>query len=87
VRHCFSANWQRSNLPTLFLFPRTNETDVEKRLISFSVEWFKHVNWIANTPNIHSVQKTLRIIADDFLLGKDNTLGKNKPLIHAAFEH
>ncbi len=36
------------------------------------------------TPDIEHLKKKLQAIADDFLLGKDNTLGKNKPRLEKA---
>ncbi|MGV8090530.1 MAG: nucleotidyl transferase AbiEii/AbiGii toxin family protein [Mangrovibacterium sp.] len=34
-----------------------NELDVEQRLISFPVSWFKNVNWLDTPPDLDSIQK------------------------------
>jgi predicted nucleotidyltransferase component of viral defense system len=61
-----------------------NELDVEKRLASFPIEWLENVNWLNAKLNKDSTKKMLNQIADDFLLGKRNSLGKFKiPLIEA----
>ena len=61
-----------------------NELDVEKRLVSFPVEWLKDVRWLKETYDEEKYRKCLHQIADDFLLGKENTLGKTKTGIHKA---
>lgn len=61
-----------------------NELDVEQRLVSFPVEWFENVNWL-NTPlDFEPSRKILTQIADDFLLGKQNSLGMNQTPIEMA---
>ena len=61
-----------------------NELDVEQRLVSFPVNWLVNVNWL-NTPfDINLTRNHLHQIADDFFLGKNNSLGKNKPPIENA---
>jgi hypothetical protein len=61
-----------------------NELDVEQRLSSFPVEWLENVNWLNAPSDIESTRKILRQIADDFLLGKQNSLGKNQTPIEMA---
>mgnify|MGYP006300432929 CR=1 FL=1 len=61
-----------------------NEIDVERRLTNFPVSWLSNVNWLNAKPDIDQLKKKLETIADDFLLGKDNTLGKNKPRLEEA---
>jgi len=61
-----------------------NELDVEQRLISFPVEWLENVNWLNAPLQIDTIQKPLRQIADDFFLGKINSLGKDKTPIENA---
>lgn len=63
-----------------------NEIDVAERLYSFPVEWLENVNWIPieNTFERELFEKNLRLIANDFLLGKQNSLGKNQAPIEAA---
>lgn len=79
----FSFNW-------LDIFELTkqkaviNELDVEQRLGSFPLEWLENVNWLNTTLNFESYRKTLGQIADDFLLGKPNSLGINRTPIEMA---
>jgi len=79
----YSYNWQ-----DIFYHAKQkaviNELDVEQRLVAFPVEWLVNVNWL-NTPlDINLAQNHLHQIADDFFLGKNNSLGKNKPSIENA---
>lgn len=53
-----------------------NELDVEQRLATFPVEWLQRVNWIISPSTPEVVRNQIRQIADDFLLGSDNSLGK-----------
>lgn len=64
-----------------------NELDVEERLISFPVEWLQNVNWLVTLPDIGLIRTTIRQIADDFLLGQANSLGKGKIPIEKAVPH
>ena len=79
----FSFNW-------LDVFELTkqkaviNEIDVEQRLVSFPIQWLETVNWLNNRPDFESLRKALSQIADDFLLGKQNSLGLNKTAIEMA---
>jgi hypothetical protein len=61
-----------------------NELDVEQRLASFPVEWLENVNWLTAPINIEQYRRNLNTIANDFLLGNDNSLGKNKQPIENA---
>jgi hypothetical protein len=61
-----------------------NELDVEERLISFPVEWLQNVNWLITLPDIGVIRTTIRQIADDFLLGTTNSLGKGQIPIEMA---
>jgi hypothetical protein len=61
-----------------------NELDVEERLISFPVELLENVNWISEPIDSGSTRKILRQIADDFLLGKQNSLGSDQMPIEIA---
>ena len=54
------------------------------RLISFPVEWLENVNWLNNPVDIDKTRKILNQIADDFLLGKTNSLGINQTPIEMA---
>jgi predicted nucleotidyltransferase component of viral defense system len=61
-----------------------NELDVEERLISFPVEWLQDVKWLVSLPDIGLIRTTIRQIADDFLLGTSNSLGKGHIPIEMA---
>ena len=61
-----------------------NELDVEQRLASFPVEWLENVNWLTTPINIEQYRRNLNTIANDFLLGNDNSLGENKQPIENA---
>lgn len=61
-----------------------NELDVEQRLVSFPLEWFESVNWLFSPLDLDFYGRCLKQIADDFLLGKTNSLGKNKISIKNA---
>lgn len=61
-----------------------NEIDVEKRLISFPVELLERVNWLDEKPDLEVISKQLEKIADDFLLGSDNSLSKQKQQLQLA---
>ena len=61
-----------------------NELDVEQRIISFPVEWFQNVNWLLTEPDPGTLDKFIKQIADDFLLGRANSLGVGKTPIEQA---
>lgn len=61
-----------------------NELDVEQRMVSFPVEWFQNVNWLMTPPDIDSLALSLRQIADDFLLGRANSLAEGRIPIEQA---
>jgi len=55
-----------------------NELDVEERLVTFPVEWIQEVTWLNNKPETEQFRKKIKQIADDFLLGRENSLGRGK---------
>ena len=61
-----------------------NELDVAQRLVSFPVKWFENVNWLTTPINLEEYRFILSRIADDFLLGKANSLGENQQPIENA---
>ena len=61
-----------------------NELDVEQRLISFPVELLVNVKWINKPIDLIHTRDCLNQIADDFFLGKANSLGINKTNIESA---
>jgi hypothetical protein len=42
------------------------------------------VNWLSSPPEIQIFSENLRTIAHDFLLGGENSLGRQKPRIEEA---
>ena len=61
-----------------------NEIDIANRLYEFPVEWLNNINWLFSSPDLSAFQRNIHIIADDFLLGKVNSLGTDKtPLVQA----
>lgn len=81
----FAFEWD-----TIFSYAKSktiiNEIEVEERLFSFPVEWLENVNWISTDHvfDLEGFTKNLRQIANDFLLGKPNSLGRNRPPIETA---
>ena len=79
----YSFNW-----PDIFAHAKQkaviNELDVEQRLATFPVEWLEDVNWLNAPVNLETSRIILHQIADDFLLGKVNSLGILQPLIETA---
>ena len=61
-----------------------NELDVEQRMISFPVKWFQNVNWLLTAPDTDPLDRFVKMIADDFLLGRANSLGEGKIPIELA---
>jgi predicted nucleotidyltransferase component of viral defense system len=55
-----------------------NEIDVEQRLYSFPVEWLRSIQWLNTPADLKLFETDLRQVADDFLLGKDNSFGTGK---------
>jgi hypothetical protein len=61
-----------------------NEIDIEERLCGFPPEMLKHIDWNIVPVDMDFFSRTLRRIADDFLLGGDNSLCQNiNPLSEA----
>jgi predicted nucleotidyltransferase component of viral defense system len=61
-----------------------NELDVEHRINTFPVSWLENIHWIDTPIDLELIQSNLMVIANDFFLGKDNSLGKSKPHIGLA---
>lgn len=61
-----------------------NELDVGQRMASFPVEWFQNVKWLLTSPDTDSLANSVRQVADDFLLGRGNSLGKGKTPVEQA---
>jgi predicted nucleotidyltransferase component of viral defense system len=61
-----------------------NEIDLEQRMFSFPVSSLSNVDWLNKSLDTQKFGQQLRIIADDFILGNDNSLGKNKTQIENA---
>jgi len=61
-----------------------NEIDVEQRLFSFPVDNLTNIDWLVSPVDIEFFRKQLGKIADDFMLGKDNSTGSGKMKIEDA---
>jgi len=61
-----------------------NEIDVEHRIKSFPVILFQKADWHILPVNIDLLGSAIVTIANDFLLGSDNSLGAGKPSIKDA---
>lgn len=79
----YSFNWQ-----DIFFHAKEkaiiNELDVEQRLVTFPVKWLTRVKWLNAPLDINLTQNYLHQIADDFFLGKNNSLGKDRTPIENA---
>jgi predicted nucleotidyltransferase component of viral defense system len=64
-----------------------NEIDVEERLVTFPMESLLSVDWLAAPFDATLLKAKLKRIADDFLLGSQNTLGLGKMDIADAKPH
>lgn len=83
IAHNYSFAW-----PEIFSHSKQksviNEIDVEKRMVTFPVEWLENVHWLNQPVDPISFKKSLQQIADDFLLGKINSIGLNRIPIESA---
>jgi len=61
-----------------------NEIDVEKRLTSFPTQLLENINWLENKIDMQIFSTLKKQIADDFLLGRSNSLGLGKIPIEKA---
>jgi hypothetical protein len=61
-----------------------NEIDVEQRIRTFPVLLLRNVDWHIPPVEIDPVGKAIQTLANDFILGSDNSLGTNKPAIEEA---
>lgn len=79
----FSFRW-----PEIFYHSKQkaliNELDVAERLTTFPVEWIEEVSWLDLKPDRQVTSRKIRQIADDFLFGRDNSVGSKKPPIEEA---
>lgn len=79
----FSFNWQ-----VMFNHAKEkamiNEIDVEQRLFSFPASYLLNVDWLIKPLDIKIFEQQIRKIADDFILGNNNSLGSDKTKIEDA---
>ena len=61
-----------------------NEIDVEQRLFTFPVSYLLNVDWLIKPLDIKAFEQQIRKIADDFILGNNNSLGSDKTKIEDA---
>lgn len=55
-----------------------NEIDIEQRLFSFPADSLLNIDWLVLEVDITAFKNKLEQIANDFLIGKNNTLGEGK---------
>jgi hypothetical protein len=79
----YSFNWQEvfseSKQKSII-----NEIDVAERLSTFPPQLLENIDWSINPINLDQFSKAIRQIADDFLLGKDNSVCSGKTSIADA---
>ena len=79
----YSFNWQ-----DIFFHAKEksiiNEIDVGQRLHSFPIGFLETVKWLRASIDLVYYKKMLEIIADDFLFGKENSLGISRIGIEQA---
>ncbi len=79
----FSFNWQ-----VIFNHAKEkamiNEIDVEQRLFTFPVSYLLNADWLIKPIDIEIFEQQIKKIADDFLLGNNNSLGSDKTRIEDA---
>ena len=61
-----------------------NEIDVSQRLHTFPIDYFETVKWLRVDNPISEYKNLLKIIADDFLFGQQNSIGISKIGIEKA---
>jgi len=61
-----------------------NELDIAQRLSDFPTDWLSGIKWIISPSAPEIISKHIRTIADDFLLGADNSLGAGRIPIEKA---
>lgn len=61
-----------------------NEIDVEQRLFTFPVSYLLNVDWLIKPLDIKIFEQQIRKVADDFILGNNNSLGSGKTKIENA---
>jgi len=61
-----------------------NEIDVEQRIKSFPVHLFLEADWNILPVDVNIINNSIITLANDFLLGSDNSLGASKPGIEEA---
>jgi hypothetical protein len=83
IAKSFSFNWVK-----IFLEAKNkaiiNEIDVEQRIRSFPVLLFQEADWHILPIDISTIGSSIILLANDFLLGSDNSLGVTKPAIEDA---
>jgi hypothetical protein len=76
----YAFNWRE-----VFLLAKEkallNELEISERLSSFQTDLFIYVDWLMQPIDYDGVSRQMDILNDDFLLGKDNSLGAGKPAI------
>ena len=81
----YSFNWT-----AVFLLAKEkamlNELVIAERLSNFQVNSFTYVDWLIESIEIDKLSLQMEILSNDFLLGRDNSLGSGKPAIDEVFK-
>lgn len=72
----YSFNWKEIFLDTKYKAV-INEIDIEEKLYNARVEDLQTVDWVEDSFDFNQLNSFTRKIADDFILGKDNSLCKD----------
>jgi len=80
IANTYSYNWKE-----VFLLAKEkallNELEISEKISTFRVEQFSGVDWLIDPLNFEELSLDLKQLNDDFLLGRDNSIGMGKPSI------
>lgn len=79
----YSFNW-RDVMEQSLKKALVAEEDVAMFLSTFPVTLLKDQPWLPETTDLETFSKNLQTLVDDFLMARDNSLGKGKPPITEA---
>jgi len=83
ISEAYSFNWKNVYLQTLKK-QVTNETDIGMRIAAFPVQWLDNQTWLKTDFEQNGFSEKLRIISNEILFARDNSLGEGKIAIEQA---